>query len=115
MEASAVIRNVRQSPRRVRVVADQIRGKSVEEAMSVLRLQPRKAAKTLAKLLTSAVANAEDLGKGNADIDSLFIKAVQVDCGPLIKRWMPRAMGRANRIQHRTSHITVVVNDGEGA
>ena len=109
MEASAVIRFVRQSPRKVRVVADQIRGRSVEEAMSLLRLQPRKAAKTLAKLLTSAVANAEN--NNQADVDGLVVKRVFVDAAPTLKRWMPRAMGRANRVNKRSSHVTIVVGE----
>lgn len=109
MEARAIIRNVRQSPRRVRVVADMIRGRSVEDAMAMLRLQPRKAAKTLAKLLTSAVANAEH--NQQADVDSLVVKRVCVDPAPTLKRWMPRAMGRANRINKRSSHVTIVVGE----
>jgi large subunit ribosomal protein L22 len=109
MEASAIIRFVRQSPRKVRVVADQIRGKKVEEAMAMLRLQPRKAAKTLAKLLTSAVANAEN--NNQADVDGLVVKKVFVDVAPTLKRWMPRAMGRANRVNKRSSHVTIVVGE----
>ncbi len=109
MESSAIIRYVRQSPRKVRVVADQIRGKSVEDAMAILRLQPRKAAKTLAKLLSSAVANAEH--NKQADVDDLLVKRVLVDAAPTLKRWMPRAMGRANRIIKRSSHVTIVVGD----
>jgi len=109
MEAKAIVRFVRQSPRRVRVVADQIRGMRVEEAMSILRLQPRKAAKTLAKLLTSAVANAEH--NAQADVDDLVVKRVFVDGAPTLKRWMPRAMGRANRVNKRSSHVTIVVGE----
>ncbi len=109
MESSAIIRYMRQSPRKVRVVAAQIRGKSVEEAMAILRLQPRKAAKTLAKLLSSAVANAEH--NKQADVDDLLVKRVLVDAAPTLKRWMPRAMGRANRIIKRSSHVTIVVGD----
>jgi large subunit ribosomal protein L22 len=100
------------SPRKVRIVANMIRGKRVEDALGVLTLLPKKSAKIIAKLLNSAVANADDLSKGKADVDALTIKTIQVDNGPLIKRWMPRAMGRANRINHRTSHITVVLDEG---
>lgn len=115
MEAKAVVRYVRISPRKMRIVADMVREKPVEEALSLLKLLPKKGAKVVAKLLTSAAANAEDLSKGKTDVDSLVVKTIQVDNGPIIKRWMPRAMGRANRIQRRTSHITVVVSDGEAA
>jgi large subunit ribosomal protein L22 len=107
MEAKAVHRHVRQSPRKVRVVANMIRGRGVDEAMSLLRVQPRKAAHTLKKLLTSAIANAATNAK--ADVETLYVKSVLVDEGPTLKRWMPRAMGRANRIQKRTAHVTIVV------
>jgi large subunit ribosomal protein L22 len=70
---------------------------------------PKKAARILHKLVASAVANAEDKSKGKLDVDRLVVSVVQIDNGPIIKRWLPRAMGRANRIQKRTSHITVAV------
>lgn len=111
MEAKAVVRYVRISPRKVRIVANMIRGKSVDEALGILKLLPKKSCKVIHKLLTSASSNADDKSKGKVDVDSLVVKSIQVDNGPLIKRWMPRAMGRANRIQHRTSHITVVVDE----
>lgn len=115
MEAKAVVRHVRISPRKVRIVADMVRGKNVDDALNMLKLLPKRSAKVIAKLLTSAAANAEDLSKGKTDVDALIVQTIHVDNGPLLKRWMPRAMGRANRIQRRTSHITVVVNDGEAA
>ena len=117
MEAKAVVRYVRMSPRKVRIVANMIRGKRVDDALGILKLLPKKSAHVISKLVSSAAANAEDKAKGHkgAEVDDLVVAAIQVDCGPLIKRWMPRAMGRANRIQRRTSHITVVVNDGAGA
>jgi large subunit ribosomal protein L22 len=111
MEARAVVRNVGMSPRKVRIVANMIRGKGVEAALGMLTLLPKKSARVMSKLVRSAAANAEDLSKGKADVDQLYIMTVQVDCGPLVKRWMPRAMGRANRIQKRTSHITVVLGE----
>jgi large subunit ribosomal protein L22 len=115
MEAKAVVRYVRMSPRKVRIVANMVRGKRVDDALGVLKLLPKKSAHVISKLVTSAAANAEDKSKGEGDVESLVIQSIQVDNGPIIKRWMPRAMGRANRIQSRTSHITVVVSDGAGA
>ncbi len=111
MEASATVRYVRMSPRKVRIVANMIRGKRVEDALGILTLLPKKSARVISKLVHSAASNADDQSKGKADVDSLVIKTIQVDNGPIVKRWMPRAMGRANRIQRRSSHITVVVHD----
>lgn len=111
MEARAVVRHVRISPRKVRIVANMVRGKSLDEALGLLRLVPKKSSKVVSKLLQSAAANADDKSKGKVDADALFVRSIQVDNGPLVKRWMPRAMGRANRIQRRTSHITVVVDE----
>ena len=106
--ARAVLRRFRESPRKVRAVADMIRGRSVEDAMSILRLQQRKAARMLTKVLGSAIANATENEK--ADSDKLFVTKVFVDGGTSQKRWMARSMGRANRINARTSHVTVVVD-----
>ncbi len=111
MEARAIIRHIQMSPRKMRVVANMVRGEPLGEALNVLQLMPKRAAGIIAKALVSAAANAEDKSGGEVDIDSLTIKAISVDGGPIIKRWMPRAMGRANRINHRTSHLTVVVSD----
>ena len=109
MEAKAVVRHVGMSPRKMRVIANMVRGKRVEEAMGLLKLMPKKGAYVIRKLLISAVANAEQ--KGDVDVDQLLIRDCNVDNGPILKRWMPRSMGRANRINHRTSHLTVVVTD----
>ncbi len=106
--AHAMLRGFRESPRRVRMVADMIRGKSAGEALAILRLQQRKAAKMLSKVLTSAIANATE--NEQADADKLVVSKVNVDGGPVQKRWMPRSMGRANRLLRRTSHVTVVVD-----
>ncbi|RMH39337.1 MAG: 50S ribosomal protein L22 [Deltaproteobacteria bacterium] len=111
MQATAKVRHIRMSPRKLRVVADMVRGEPVESAMATLRVMPKKAARIISKALVSAAANAEDKAAGELDTDALYIKAITVDGGPIIKRWMPRAMGRANRINHRTSHLTVVVSD----
>ena len=85
-----------------------IRGRSVDDAMSILRLQQRKAAHMLSKVLGSAIANATENEK--ADADKLFVTKVTVDGGPVTRRWMARSMGRANRLASRTSHVTVVVD-----
>ena len=77
--------------------------------MNLLRLTPKKAAFVIRKLLVSAVANAEQ--KGDVDVDGLLVRDCNVDNGPILKRWMPRSMGRANRIQRRTSHVTVTIQE----
>ena len=105
--ARAVLRGFRESPRKVRAVADMIRGRPADEAVSILRLQRRKAAAMLSKVLNSAIANAAENEK--ADADKLVVTQVAIDCGPVQKRWMARSMGRANRVNKRTSHVTVVV------
>jgi large subunit ribosomal protein L22 len=95
------------SPRKMRVIANLVRGKRVDEAMSMLKLMPKKGAVVIRKLIISAVANAEHSGIN--DVDQLTIQDCNVDNGPILKRWMPRSMGRANRVNHRTSHVTVRV------
>jgi large subunit ribosomal protein L22 len=113
MEARAVARYVRVSPRKARLVVDLIRGKSIDDARAILRFSPRAAAEIVEKVLNSAVANAER----NLHIksDDLVVGTTFVDEGPTLKRIQPRAMGRAFRINKRTSHITVVVSQREGA
>ena len=106
--AHAVLRRFRQSPRKVRMVADMIRGQKVADAKAILDFQSRKAAKMLLKVLDSAVANATTNEK--ADADALEVTKVTVDPGPVEKRWMARSMGRANRINRRTSNVTIVVD-----
>jgi large subunit ribosomal protein L22 len=113
MEAKAVVRHVGMSPRKMRVIANMVRGKRVDEAMGLLKLMPKKGAFVIRKLLISAVANAEQ--KGEVDVDQLLVRDCSVDNGPILKRWMPRSMGRANRINHKTSHLTVVVTDEKKA
>jgi large subunit ribosomal protein L22 len=97
------------SPRKSRLVADLVRGKSVQCALTILKFSPQPSAKIFAKLLSSAVANAEQ--KGVSDIDKLFVKAISVDGGSVLKRFLPRAMGRASKIRKPTSHISVVLAD----
>jgi large subunit ribosomal protein L22 len=111
MEARALIRGITMSPRKMRVVANLVRGESVEKAVGFLELLPKKAGRLIAKAIKSAAANAEERSGGDVSVEDLKISAITVDGGPIVKRWMPRSMGRANRIQHRTSHLTVVVSD----
>ncbi len=106
--AHAVLRKFRQSPRKVRMVADMIRGRQVADAKAILEFQQRKAAKMLSKVLDSAVANATANEK--ADADALKVVKITVDPGPVEKRWLARSMGRANRINRRTSNVTIVVD-----
>ena len=109
MEAKAVTRNVRISPQKGRLVADLIRGKQVEAALSILRFTPKKAARILDKTLRSAIANAADTQ--NVNPDALYVKYTYVDGGMTWKRFVPRAHGRATPIRKRTSHFTVVVDE----
>ena len=113
MEAKAIARYVRVSPRKARIVLDQIRGKNVIAAQETLRFTNRAIAEVVEKCLNSAVANAGQKGISNAD--SLFVKACFADEGPTIKRIRPRAKGSAARIRKRTSHITVIVATREEA
>ena len=109
MEAKAVARYIRISPRKARYVADLVRGKPVEEALNVLTFTTRKAAQILSKVLKSAIANAGQ--DESIDVDTLYVKRGFVDEGPTMKRFRPRAMGRATRIRKRTSHITIVLDE----
>jgi large subunit ribosomal protein L22 len=101
----AVAKYVRIAPRKARLVADEIRGKSYPEAVSLLRFTNKRAAKIIAEVLDSAAANAEH--NMDTDVDELRVKTIKIDEGPTIKRYRPRAMGRATMIRKRTSHITV--------
>lgn len=109
MEAIAKHNFARISPQKARLVADQIRGKSVDQALELLTFSNKKAAELVKKVLESAIANAEH--NEGADIDDLRVTKIFVDEGPVMKRIMPRAKGRADRILKRSSHITVVVAD----
>ena len=106
-EARACAKYVRIAPRKARLVVDQIRNKSVEQALEILQFSPRAAAEPVSKVVRSAVANAEN--NNNLRADNLVIAAAYVDEGPTLKRIRPRAKGSASRINKRTSHITVVV------
>ncbi len=109
MESSAKLKFVRLSPQKTRLVVDMVRGMAVQEALNILKFSPQRPADVVAKVVRSAVANAEQ--KGVSDIDRLFVKAVFVDQGPVLKRFMPRAQGRATKIRKPTSHITVVLDE----
>lgn len=106
-EAKAVLRFVRMTPRKLRLVIDLIRGRAVPEALTLLKYLPRAAARVVEKLLQSAVANAGQSELGNPD--SLTVSRAYVDGGPTLKRFRPRSMGRANPIKKRTSHVTIIV------
>jgi large subunit ribosomal protein L22 len=113
VESKAVAKHIRISPRKVRQVVDLIRGKGVDEAAAILKLLPNRGSEPVFKVLNSAVANAEH--NNNLNRDDLIVKRVFVDQGPTMKRFKPRAMGRADRILKRTCHITVVVSEREEA
>ena len=109
MEARAVTKFARVSPRKMRLVVDQVRGRSVEDALTILKFTPKGCAGIVAKTLRSAVANAENTQ--SVDVDLLYVKSAEVGQAGMWKRFMPRGMGRANRIRKRLSHLTVVVDE----
>jgi large subunit ribosomal protein L22 len=109
MEARAKLSYVRLSPQKTRLVVDMVRGKGVQDALNILKFSPQKAAAIVSKLVSSAVANAEQ--KGVSDVDRLVVKAISVDQGPVLKRFIPRAQGRATKIRKPTSHITVILDE----
>ena len=111
MESKAHLRFLRMSPRKISTVAALVRGKPVGQALNILRFTSRAAAVPVAKLIKSAVANATDLSKGQVDVDKLVVKTISVDQGPTQRRYMPRAMGRATRINKKSSHIHVVLEE----
>ncbi len=111
MEARATTKFVRLSPRKVRLVVDQIRGKAVEEALNILKFVPKRSAGIVAKTLRTAIANAENTQ--TVDVDRLYVKQAKVDEAGMWKRFMPRAQGRATRIRKRLSHIIIVIDESE--
>lgn len=108
MDAKAIHRYARVAPRKVRLVADLVRGMSVATALDTLAHTRKSAALMVSKVVNSALANARQAG---GDVDSLVVSEIFVDQGPMLKRFLPRAQGRASKIQKKTSHITVVVSD----
>ena len=109
MEAQAVSRHLRIAPRKVRLVVDLIRGKTVGEALMILDFVPKKAARLVTKTLRSVIANAESTQR--VDVDRLYVRRATVDGGATLKRFLPRAHGRATPLRKRTSHITIVVDE----
>ena len=107
METKAYLKYLRIAPRKVQIVADLIRGKDVNTAMAILMQTPKAASEPMIKLLKSAVANAEN--NNNMDVEKLYVSQVFATPGPILKRVMPRAQGRAYRINKRTSHVTLAV------
>jgi large subunit ribosomal protein L22 len=116
MEAKAIAKHIRMSPRKVRLVVDQIRGRSVNDANAVLQFSKKAAADPVSKTLRSAVANAQYKAQEEGDVldvDTLFIREAYVDEGSTLRRWRAAAMGRAAPLRRRTSHITVIVDSKE--
>jgi large subunit ribosomal protein L22 len=111
MQTQAVLKFVRLSPMKGRLLADLVRGKKVDEALNILKFSNQRAAGILKKVLDSAIANAEN--NNGADVDELKVSEILVDEGPVMKRMRPRAKGRGDRIIKRTSHVTVRVSDGK--
>jgi len=106
----AILRFLRVSPRKTRLVVDLVRGKKVDEAISILTVTRRAASEPLCKLIESAIANAEN-ADSEIDLDGLYIREIYVNEGPTLKRFRPRAMGRATRINKRTSHVTCLLEE----
>jgi large subunit ribosomal protein L22 len=118
MESRAVLNFTRVSARKARLVADTVRGRDVPQAIELLTFTNKKTAPLIKKLVESAVANAEqaaERGSEALDVDTLYIKTITVDAGPTLRRFRPRAQGRATKILKKTAHITVVLSTREGA
>ena len=113
MEVTARLRYLQASPQKVRLVADQIRGRNVQDAANILFLSKKSAANPLRKLLQSAIANAENMDD-QLDVDRLYVKEIFVDGGPTLKRIRPQPMGRAFRILKRQSHVTIKLDSRKG-
>lgn len=111
MEATAHLRHIRMAPRKLGVVVALVRGMPVAHAINTLKWTKRAAAAPVRKLIESAIANATDRSKGQVDIDKLVVKSIHVDQGPTQRRYLPRAMGRATRVNKKTSHVHVVLSD----
>jgi len=115
MEARAIAKYIRIAPRKVRLLADMIRGKGVDEAINLLHFTPKHGSVPVEKVLRSAIANAMNKEEGSKlDPEDLFVSEIQVNEGPTMRRYKPGAMGRASTIRKRSSHIIVVVADKAG-
>lgn len=110
MEAKAIAKFQRVSPRKTALIARNVRGKGIEEAMNILRFTPNKPAGAILNVLKSAAANATQMA---VNVDAMFVKVILVTSGPTWKRFMPRSQGRATKIHKRTSHITVILAEGQ--
>ena len=110
MEAKAIAKFQRVSPRKTALIARNVRGKGIEEAMNILRFTPNKPAGAILNVLKSAAANATQMA---VNVDAMFVKEILVTSGPTWKRFMPRSQGRATQIHKRTSHITVILAEGQ--
>ena len=110
MEAKAIAKFQRVSPRKTALIARNVRGKGIEEAMNILRFTPNKPAGAILSVLKSAAANATQIA---VNVDAMFVKEILVTSGPTWKRFMPRSQGRATKIHKRTSHITVILAEGQ--
>ena len=110
MEAKAIAKFQRVSPRKTALIARNVRGKGFEEAMNILRFTPNKPAGAILNVLKSAAANATQMA---VNVDAMFVKEILVTSGPTWKRFMPRSQGRATKIHKRTSHITVILAEGQ--
>lgn len=110
MEAKAIAKFQRVSPRKTALIARNVRGKGIEEAMNILRFTPNKPAGAILNVLKSAAANATQM---DVNVDAMFVKEILVTSGPTWKRFMPRSQGRATKIHKRTSHITVILAEGQ--
>ena len=104
-----ILSNVRIAPRKVRIVADLVRNKPVDEAMDILQFTPKRAAPMLRKMIDSAMSNIEESRELDWDIDDLVVASLQVDEGPTLRQFLPRAQGRATRLNKRSSHITIIL------
>lgn len=109
MEVKAKLKMLRMAPRKVRLVADLVRNKDVNEALEILSFVNKRSAPVLKKLISSAVSNADQ--KKTIDVDNLFVKHISVDQGPTLKRYLPRAMGRASEIRKKTSHVNLTLEE----
>jgi len=109
MEATARWKYARITPTRARMIANIIRGKNLGQAFEILQMVPQKGSRFWKKVVDSAMANLKVKREGEVDPDVLYIKEIWADKGPVLKRWIPRAQGRATRIEHRTSHLNVIV------
>jgi large subunit ribosomal protein L22 len=109
MEVKAKLRNTRVGSQKARILADLVRGKGVDEAIRILSFMPQKPAGLIKKLIESAVANAEQ--KKVVDVDNLYVKHLSVDMGPSMRRFRPRAQGRATQIKRKSSHINLILDE----